>query len=80
MTTTVTADMPGCYRGEPNTYYLAYGTCRKSRLVVWTDADGHEHRETTADWWHLVNVGLWDAGIRGQRWPCGDPISTYEGT
>lgn len=80
MSATVTADMPGCYRGEPNTYYLAAGTCSKTRLVVWTDAVGIEHREETADWWRLANVILWDAGVRGRRWTCGDSISTYEGT
>lgn len=80
MNATVTTDMPGCYTGQPNTYYLAAGKCRKTRTVVWTGAAGYEHRETTADWWHLVNVRLWDAGIRGQRWSAGDPISTYEGT
>lgn len=80
MTATVNADMPGCYRAKPNTYYIADGTCRKTRTVVWTDAAGVEHREVTADWWAVVNVRLWNAGIRGKRWPAGDPISTYEGT
>ena len=77
---TVTTDMPGCYTGQPNTYYIAAGDSQKTRLVVWTDAEGTEHRETTADWWALVNVRLWNAGIRGQRWQAGEPISTYEGT
>ena len=77
---TVTPEMPGCYKAEPNTYYLAAGDSRRTRLVVWTDADGHEHREITADWWALVNVRLWNAGIRGRRWPAGESISTYEGT
>jgi hypothetical protein len=77
---TVTTDMPGCYTGQPNTYYLAAGKSRRTRLVVWTDAAGVESRADTADWWKLVNRDLWASGVRGQRWPAGTEISTYEGT
>lgn len=76
----ITETNPCCYRGEPNTYYLAAGRCRKTRLVVWTDASGVEHHTVTADWWALVNRVLYAEGIVHRRWPVGTEFSTYEGT